>query len=888
MEDLPTLSMLTPTAGGLYSLPFLDSLSICTTLDCEGSVLKSPWRFIGILLDYDFQLLEYIHEDCPVTLDRKISLHQTRYLYGGFVNRVNLKLSQASSRVYCILFCLQKVGYEEDAPADNGSAAPALCSKRDSRVRIQIENGESLQVLGIYDTFPERSCRWFALAALYRSKRLCHWTVQALGGGSQANSIHAGLEAMHELLVGLGVVQLYEVVVHFESGMDDKGCEYEEYAKRFSKNIRFGRNGRIAMNPIAKSGNSGGESTGRRASLGTLSPLVISLKLQGSENEVEVYRHESSHRTLPTIQSIYRTILRILAEHGIKESLQHSPFVAQEKQIKRQVEIKVINEHTNSPVEKAHVFIEKNLDNVKLATSLAEKIVPTLTMGSRLVSIRRRLQSKRASDGIKAVAAAFVDEVVSIGTKFALSSLRRDSKIVPYIRSRAVVKRAMRRRYEKSKQRILEQVEESERGRIYSRNGPIRLKQLYQCPLAFSASEKELLEEFSAFGLEAFSDESSVALHAEHSTNDPNSGYEIWRAQRVMVEDTTSSDLVTSPERNGDDNDDTAHAGVNPSADPNGAIQASLERARQRKKCYVTDASGQVSCRLSPGSYSLYIFHLDYFEWTSLVVVFPSANGFGAQGETGTSCALAQNILVPLEAFRWTYRIQLVDFYDQNQIKMVANISIQVVDKVTSERYTVKTDERGCAMWDVGKGLYSVSASKECTCVLYSASRNVVVEGGRYRPAKTIHIPVLIGKLTIGLVVAAAIPPNSRELSVLAKIRIDTDEQERMRNQSDAVPGESRADIPARGDETLAIGSSLNVPLRPGKYDIEISAPSFYTSHLHAHVGWNSSTSNSRYLVVLSPTFRRKDSYRVVFSYVNAVKSMEAIIEVFKDQVSAA
>uniref|UniRef100_K3XA06 Uncharacterized protein n=1 Tax=Globisporangium ultimum (strain ATCC 200006 / CBS 805.95 / DAOM BR144) TaxID=431595 RepID=K3XA06_GLOUD len=420
---------------------------------------------------------------------------------------------------------------------------------------------------------------------------------------------------MHELLVEHAIVQIYEIVVSFESGSEEDSG-YEGYAKRFSKNIRFGRNGRITLKPIVASVNSEEKRTGHRNSFGTSSSLFISLKLQGSENAIEVYRHGSSYRTLPTIQSLYRSILRILAEHGIKESLQHNPFVAQENKVKRQVEIRVINEQTNSPVEKAHVFIEKTPDNIHLSTSLAKKIVPTLTMGSLLVSVRRRLQMKRHQRWDEGCS-----DFIAKGCKtYAVYQISGDAE-TSYAATR-------------SKQRILEQVKESERGRIYSRNGPIRLKQLYERPLVFSQSEKELLGDFSEFG---------------------------------------------------------------------------LQRARECKKCYATDANGRASCRLTPGSYSLYIFHLDYFEWTSLVVVFP----FGSQGGNGISCSLVQDVLVPLETFRWTYKIQLVDFYDQNQTKKIAHIPIHVTDKVTSQRYTMTTDERGCAVWDVGKGLYSVTVSKE-------------------------------------------------------------------------------------------------------------------------------------------------------------------------------
>lgn len=894
MEDLPTLSMLTPTASAMYALPLLESLSICTTLDCEGSVVKSPWRFISVFLDHDFQLLEFTHEECPVSQDGTTSLHQTRYLYGGFVHRVNLHVSDISSRVYCILFCLQKIGYEENASASEAESA----TKRELRARIQIENGESLQTLGIMDMFPESSCRWFALAALYRSKKLYHWKLQALGGSSQANSIHTGLDEMHELLVNHSIIHIYEIVVSYHSSAGDstEGSEFEEYAKRFSKNIRFGRNGRISLNPVVPSGNN--HAFGRPGSFKLSSPLVISLKLQGVENDIEAYRHESSHRSLPTTQSVYRNILRLLGEHGIKESLQQNPFTGQEKKSKRQVEIRVINEQTSSPVERAHVFVEKNLDNIKLTANLAKKIVPTLTMGSRLVSIRRRLQMKRVLDDTKAVAAAFVDEVISVGMKVTLLSLRRDSKLIPYIRSRAMLKRVMRQRYEISKEHILEQVEESERSRIYSRNGPIRLQHVYQTPLEFSSSERDLLDDFSALGLEVFKEDGLLVSSGRDTTEDAKSVYEIWRTQRNADGEERKDPSVTEEPASLTDLDDKKDGGssrgpidgkTRPGA--NDAIQDSLERARERKFCYVSDAEGKITCRLTPGSYLLYIFHLEYFEWTSMVVVFPSANSSGFQGGTGTSCSTAQEILVPLEAYRWTYKIQLVDFYHQHSLKMVAGIPIQVVDKCSAQRYIVKTDARGCARWEVGKGLYSVSALKECSCILYSASKNVVVDGGRYRPAKTIFIPVLIGKLTIELAIASAVFVESiSDGAKLAKIHFEKAEPEPLDEGGGGgltvVFGDSQTDPAGRADQTLVIGSCSKMPLRLGTYAVEISADGFFTAHLSLHVGWNTSKSNACHLAVLCPVIKRRDVYRVVFSYVNAIKSMDAMIEVFKDEVS--
>ncbi|TYZ63636.1 hypothetical protein PybrP1_008999 [[Pythium] brassicae (nom. inval.)] len=878
MEDLPTLSMLAPTADGLYVLPLLDSLSVCTTLDCDGSD-TSPWRFVGVLLDHDSQLLEFIHEECPVSQDGTTSLHQTRYLHGSFVRRVNVKLSRVSGRVFCVLFCLQKIGFEASA----GAVAEGGTS-REVRARVQVENAGTHQALGLFDLFPKNSCRWFTLAALYRSKKPQYWKVQALGGSSQANSIHAGLDDMHELLVRRAIIQIYEIVVRYERAAGSG--EFEEYAKRFSRNIRFGRNGRISLEPVVRSGLRPSDSQPGSSRL--VSPLVISLDLQGRARTVEVYRHDSGSRSLPTTQSVYRDILGILSEHGIKESLQQNPFVAQEHKLKRHVEIHVIDEQTSAPVERAHVFVEKNLDNIRLAESLAKKIVPTLTMGSRLVSIRRRLQMKRVGDERRAVAAAFVGDVVSTGTKLALFSLRRDAKLLPYVRSRAMVKRAMRRRYERSKELIFEQVKESERSRIYSRNGPIRLQQAFQRPLEFSRSEKELLEDVAAFGIDALKTDGLRPSNDARAVEQDQHVYEIWKAQKRR--DGGDPDLNQESESESDADDDSlrdaakpADASVTRDRDPSDAIQSSLERAKARKFCYVSDCDGKVTCRLSPGSYSLYIFHLEFFEWTSLVVVFPSANNPGAQSSAGMSCTAAQEILAPLEAYRWTYKIQLVDFYQQQSVKLVAGIPIQVVDKCSAQQYVVTTDQRGCAAWEVGKGLYSVSALKDCSCVLYSASKNVVVDGGRYRPAKTIFIPVLIGKLAIEFVLAAAVPVStSPEQPMVAAVRFKKRELDSLLGREGAsIFDEARAELSTR---TLAVGSSLHVPLRLGCYDVEVSSDCFLPASVRLAVEWDTSKANARFLAVLHPLVDCRDaSYRIVFSYVNAAKAMDAIVESFRD-----
>lgn len=885
MEDLPSLSMLSPTADGLYTLPLLESLSVCTTLDCDGDVAKSAWRFVSVLLDHDSQLLEFIHAERPVTQDESTSLHQTRYLHGGFVHRVNLKLSGVSSRVCCVLFCLQKIGGEESAASE---AEVGL--KNEIHARVQVENGETHQALGMFDMSPASGCRWFTLAALYRSKKPHYWRVQALAGSSQANSIHAGLDAMHDLLVHHAIIQTYEVIVRFERA--ESNSELEQYATRFARNVRFGRNGRISLDPVSRSAL--GQVCSQPGSSGTLSsPLTILLRLQGVQQAIEVYRHDSSAKSLPTTQSVYRDILRVLSDHGIKESLQQNPFVAQEHRVKRHVSIRVINEQTSAPVEKAHVFVEKNLDNIPLAASLAEKIVPTLTMGSRLVSIHRRLQMKRVVDDRRAIATAFVDDIMSTGTQLALLVLRRDAKLLPYVRSRAMMKRAMRRRYERSKEMILEQVQESERSRIYSRNGPIRLQQALQRPLQLSSSERGLLDDFAAFGVEVFKADGLFPSNETVATEETQRVYQVWRTQRIGGRALGEEDQRSSQESEpGDSSGERPPLTQTPvDVDPDDVLQSSLERAKERKFCYVTDSDGKVACRLTPGSYSLYIVHLEYFEWTSSVVVFPSANLPGSQSGTGVSCA-AQEILAPLEAYRWTYQIQLVDFYQQQRVKMVAGIPIQIVDKYSAQQSIVKTDQQGCATWEVGKGLYAVSALKECLCILYSASKNVVVDGGRYQPAKTIYIPVLIGKLTVEFVVAAAVPIDRSDdlpapLATLCFKKNDL-EPPPLDHEGELPFGEAQAELTTRADCVVEIGRSLKVPLRLGNYDVEVNAANFVSASVHLTVGWDTAKTNSRALAVLNAFTDREEeegSYRIVFSYVNAVDAMDAIVETFKDEV---
>lgn len=875
------MSMIPPTSSGLYALPMLSKISISSVLASDVVIPKSPWRFICLLLDYDFQLLEFVHEQCPNAQDGNIIYRQNRYLYGGFVDRVELALPELSNRVYCVLFCLQRANHKEDAADSNPIPDMNSCTPRITCANIQIENSEAHQMLGMFDATPTSDCRWFTLAALYRSKKIHLWKFQALGGCGQANSIHAGLEEINGLLVQHQILQTYEIVISYAVITDSHGgiSEYEEYARHFSRNIRFGKNGHVVMKPIVNDGSfDRHNNNGIRVNQ---FPFRVALKLQSFPGELEVYKHEYLERTLPTVQSVYRSILRILADNGIKESLQQNPFVATEKRSKRLVEIRVVSEQTNQPVEQAYVFIERNMDNVQLSTSLAKKIVPTLTMGSRLVSIRRRLQRKRVSDEIAEVANAFVQEVIHVGTKLATFALRRHCKLLPHVRSRTMMKQVMKKRYHEIRGHILQKAEENERARIYSRNGPIRLQQLYKNSLQLSNSEQDLLEDIMIRGAEAVQTEEDARPSTTKGHNlDTGQLYDAWHSQRQPNSEEINGDPSTrDSEANEESGSGLSTSKFDPLSKRNAASGIALwERTKESKKYYATDKNGRIVCHLTPGSYSVYVFNFEYFEWTSLVVIFPS--GFFGDAVASSSSAV-QNILIPLEVFRWSYNIQLVDFYQQHLIQPVAAIPFQITDKCSFERTVVSTNSNGCATWDVKKGIYLITALKDCGCILYSASKNVVVEGGRYRPSRTIQIPVLIGKVVVDLIIAS-VDPGSTDSSTVA--RVVCIQESKIRHWGHDLDSAQNAQI----TKQATLGNACSFQLRLGKHALYIDAPGFVSTHANVNVVWTADQVNPRYLAVLCPTFQGQNTYRVIFSYMNMIGCMNAILEVQQSKVSKA
>lgn len=880
MEDLPSMSMIPPTSSGLYTLPMLTKISMSSVLANDAVIPRAPWRFICLLLDYDFQLLEFVHEQCPKGQDGNVVYRQNRYLYGGFVDRVDLALSELSNRVYCVLFCLHRASHKEDAGDPSQIPYSSSFSPRIACANIQIENSEAQQVLGMFDAIPTNKCRWFTLAALYRSKKIHLWKFQALGGCGQANSIHAGLEEINSLLVQHQILQTYEIVIAYAVITDTQGriSEYEEYARHFSRNIRFGKNGRVVMKPIAKDG-----SFDRHNNSGIRVnefPFRVALQLQSVPTELEVYKHAYLERALPTVQSVYRSILRILAENGIKESLQQNPFVAREKRSKRQVEIRVVSEQTNQPVEQAYVFIERNMDNVQFSTSLAKKIVPTLTMGSRLVSIRRRLQRKRVSDEISEVANKFVQEVVHVGTKLATFALRRHCKLLPHVRSRTMLKKVMKRRYHAIRHHVLQKAEENERARIYSRNGPIRLQQLYKNSLQLSNSEQDLLEDIATNGAEAVQMEEGVHSDIAKGQNiDTGQLYDAWHSQRQpndeKLNEGPGDPSTHDSEENEEDDSGLSTSNFNPLSKRNAAITL-WERTKESKKYYATDKDGRIVCHLTPGSYSIYVFNFEYFEWTSLVLIFPS--GFYGDAIASTSSA-AQNVLIPLEVFRWSYNIQLVDFYQQHLIQPVAAIPFQITDKCSFERTVVTTNTNGCATWDVKKGIYLITALKDCSCILYSASKNVVVEGGRYRPSRTIHVPVLIGKVMIDLIIASADSASTDPITIADVICI---QENKIRHWGHDLDSTSNAQV----TKSVTIGSVCPFQLRLGKHALHIDAPGFFPIRANVNVVWTAEQVDPRYLAVMCPSFQGQSTYRIVFSYMNVIGCMNAILEIQQTKVN--
>ncbi|EGZ25644.1 hypothetical protein PHYSODRAFT_487339, partial [Phytophthora sojae] len=606
MDDLPSLSMLTPTPTGLYKLPFMNTLLVSSTMMCDTGGPRSPWRFVCVLLDYDFQLVDFVHEGCPVTKRGGISYRQGQTIYNGIVDRVYLRLTALSNKVF-----------SNDSHSEQLHQLPGA--------RIQLENVEEHHVLGMFDARPNGNCRWFTLAAAYRSKKNNLWQLQAIGGCGNATSIYASIDEVNVLLAELRIIQTYEI----------RNRECEEFARRLAKNIRFGRNGRIVLVPFFE-----GDSSSSKFR------LKIALKLQEVEEEIDVYTYttrNSANRTLPTIQSIYRTILRILSRHGIKECLQQNPFAPQNKRVKRHVEFRVVSAQTNDPVEKVHVFIEKNISFDALSSNLAKTVLPTLMMGSRLMSIRRRLQKKRAIEVTREVAEEFVNECIAKASKRATIAANLNVKLISVVRARAMLRRVMRQRYEKIKVSIIERARKSEHAREYSQSSPSRLQRAFTNRLILTESERDLLQ---------------------HST----------RGELAELDLMLRGVTVPFKEKRVID-----------------------ERViKDRRQLFVTDSDGRANCRLVPGSYSLYVFHLDYFD-----------------GPT-TASSSVQELVIPLDVYRWTYSVQLVDYFHPHINITLAGIPLQITNNCSSERQVVMTDVNGCATWDVCKGLYAVDVLREC------------------------------------------------------------------------------------------------------------------------------------------------------------------------------
>lgn len=864
--------MLPPTADGTYMLPFLNFFSISCTLTIEGSTKQSPWQFIALLLDYDFQLVDFVREDCPIAQRGLVVYRQSRYLYGGFVDRLQLDLTAIQSRVYCVLISLMKTTGIGGDIANNGSSVP-LTSKCGQTIRVQFDNSETRHVLGMFDVIPTTACRWLTLGALYRSKKVNLWQLQALGNSGLANSLSSSVEEINTLLAHYQIIQAYEIRVYYltSSGLQ----EFSEFAARFAKCVRFGRSGCIVTLPLTNDS----ESTGDRQER---PPLRIALKLQHIDAEIDVYIHENRHRALPTIQIIYRMLLDVLATHGIKESLQHNPFIAKDRRIKRCVEIHVVSDRTNKPVADAHVFIERNLEYGSLSTSLANKIVPTLTMGSRLVSIRRRLQNNRFMMDVQSVAKKLVEEAIQKGSRVALLTLRRDSTLLSFIRSRTLLRMAMRRRYDQIRNNILDAVQLSEHTRIYSRNAPMRLQQILTAPLDWSNSERDLMQWFSRDGLQVL-DDVPTTDQADSDPPELSSVLAELQAQQHQEEPKEPqkdvNDTVVTP--NQPESTANSHnlkelaqlSTARGMTDPTSAFQL-------QKKQFVTDEHGVAKCNLVPGTYTLYIFHVDHFEWTSVIIIYPTSNTTGSYAGSTAAVSGVQEILIPLEEFRWSYNIQLVDFYQQQVAKKVAGIPLEITDKCGSQHSTATTDATGCAAWDVRKGLYTVSASQDCPCILYSAFKNIMVEGSRFRASRTICVPVLFGKIKVTLTIVNVHDQNADLTSVeLLKLSGASG----LLQPSDEKEGEPTEVMALEFDPN----SSRQLQLRLGAYRLSAESPGCFAATTQMVVEWGTAQIQPRQLVVMTRAFHEPKRFRVVFSCLVVDNFNFGIsVEVWKDQVT--
>ncbi|GMF14124.1 unnamed protein product [Phytophthora lilii] len=888
MDDLPNLSMLTPTPTGLYTLPFMNTLLFSSTMACDNGAPKSPWRFVCILVDYDFQLVDFIHESCSVTKRGGISYRQGQSIYNGIVDRVYLRLTALSSKVFCILFSLQKIAEEENANDINN---PQLTENTRipnqlSGVRIQLENVEERHVLGMFDARPNPGCRWFTLAAAYRSKKINQWHLQAIGSCGYATSIYASIDELNVTLAELRIIQTYEIQVYFIETEKEKGTredhECEEFARRLAKNIRFGRNGRIMLIPMADT-----DSKYR---------LRITLKLQEVEHKIDVYTHRNAtNRTLPTIQSVYRTLLRILSQHGIKECLQQNPFAPQNKRVRRHVEFRVVSAQTNAPVEKVHVFIEKNISFDALNSNLAKTVLPTLMVGSRLMSIRRRLQKKRAIEITQKVAEAFVTDCIAKVSKRATIAANLNVRLISVVRARALLRRAMRVRYEKIEGCIIERARKSEHAREYSKSVPIRLQRLFTNPLVLSESERDLLQH-STRGELADLDlmlRGIVVPFKAKSELDEFALLEEWRSKKAqfVLEDRSEDSSKRSESNEMSPPDNQATSECQDSKPP-------VEGIKDRRQLFVTDSEGRTNCRLIPGSYSLYVFHLDYFEWTSHIAVYPTISASGLYTGMTTATSSVQEIVIPLDVYRWTYSLQLVDYFHPHISIKLAGIPLQVTNNCSSERQVVMTDSSGCATWEVSKGLYAVDVLRECSCVLYSALKQVVVDGGRYRTSRTITMPVLFGGVRVTVLVAIIAPvlDTTSKAAGIATIRFHPASS--IGSIESAAAGKRRnakiplsCDLSAKDEQSdgdVAVGSSKAFKLRLGTYRMEVTVPEHISVSLPVKVTWASSRTQTndgnRYLAVLSPIISEQKTFRIILSYVDGLESMDVIVEVWKNK----
>ncbi|KAF4141646.1 hypothetical protein GN958_ATG09182 [Phytophthora infestans] len=287
-----------------------------------------------------------------------------------------------------------------------------------------------------------------------------------------------------------------------------------------------------------------------------------------------------------------------------------------------------------------------------------------------------------------------------------------------------------------------------------------------------------------------------------------------------------------------------------------------MKVVKDRRQLVVTDSDGRANCRLVPGSYSLYVFHLDYFEWTSLVAVYPRLSASGLASGPGTATSSVQEIVIPLDVYRWTYSLQLVDYFHPHVNVKLAGIALQITNNCSLERQVAVTDANGCATWDVSKGLYAVALLRECSCVLYSALKQVVVDGGCYRTSRTIAMRVLLGGVKVTVLVVATTDTSSHLANIefhaigsIALVAVDKRRNARIPVKNDAAIKEE----PSEGD--VSVGNSRTFKLQLGTYHLRVTSDDYFPVSVPVKVTCASSKNSSETWQSIPRSIKSNDQY---------------------------